>query len=90
MARWNIRRAAETAQLPERWRSLAFSVQWRGRSVRITITQAGLAVTAVLEGGEPMTLAVNGKSHELRRDTPFEVVVLGSFRSCQASPPGRI
>lgn len=37
-------------QLPERWRSLAFSVQWGGRSVRITVTQAGLAATAVLEG----------------------------------------
>jgi trehalose/maltose hydrolase-like predicted phosphorylase len=77
-------------QLPERWRSLAFSVQWRGRSVRIAITQAGLAVTAVLEGGEPMTLCIHGKSHELSRDKPLEVVALGSFRACQASPLARI
>ncbi len=60
-------------QLPKGWRSLAFSVQWRGRSVRIAITQAGLAVSATLDQGEPMALSVHGKSHELRRDRPFEV-----------------
>ncbi len=60
-------------QLPERWCSLAFCVHWRGRRIRIAITQGGLAVSAAMDQGEPMTLYVHGTPHELRRGKAVEV-----------------
>jgi len=64
---------ALSPQLSECWRSLAFYVHWRGRRFRISITQGGLAVSATMDQGEPMTLHVHGTPHELRRDKAAEV-----------------
>jgi trehalose/maltose hydrolase-like predicted phosphorylase len=52
--------------LPTSWRSLGFAVQWRGRRLKIRIDQAKQMINATLEAGEPMTLVVSGKAHELR------------------------
>jgi trehalose/maltose hydrolase-like predicted phosphorylase len=53
-------------KLPAGWHKLSLSVQWRGRRVRIRIERAEQRLEATLEAGEPMTLAVSGKRHELR------------------------
>ncbi|MBV8576573.1 MAG: glycoside hydrolase family 65 protein, partial [Acetobacteraceae bacterium] len=53
-------------KLPDAWQKLCFSVQWRGRHVRIRIDQAQQHMEATLEAGEPMPLAVSGNRYELR------------------------
>ena len=50
-------------KLPAEWRSLAFAVQWRGRSLKIRIRQDKRDVEASLQDGEPMN------SHR-ERDAP--------------------
>jgi trehalose/maltose hydrolase-like predicted phosphorylase len=54
-------------RLPAKWRSLRFSLRWRGRRLTVRIEQAGQILEATLDAGEPMTLVVSGKPHELRR-----------------------
>ena len=49
--------------LPEKWRSLAFRIQWRGRLIHVHVDGEQQAFAATLEGGEPVALRVNG--HEL-------------------------
>ncbi|HZU06289.1 MAG TPA: glycosyl hydrolase family 65 protein [Chloroflexota bacterium] len=49
---------AFTPHLPPRWRALQFSVQWRGRRVRVRIAQEPALFTATLERGRPLTIAV--------------------------------
>ncbi|HWJ17390.1 MAG TPA: glycosyl hydrolase family 65 protein [Geobacterales bacterium] len=57
-------------KLPAEWRSLAFAVQWRGRSLKIRIRQDERDIEASLQDGEPMTLTVSGTPHLLRLDHP--------------------
>ncbi|HEX9373913.1 MAG TPA: glycosyl hydrolase family 65 protein, partial [Roseiflexaceae bacterium] len=52
--------------LPAAWRALGFSVQWRGRQVRIALRQAPLTLTATLEHGRPLIVEVGDLRHELR------------------------
>ncbi|HLN10851.1 MAG TPA: glycosyl hydrolase family 65 protein, partial [Xanthobacteraceae bacterium] len=54
-------------RLPANWRSLGFRLQWRGRRLTVRIEQSGQILEATLDAGEPMTLVVCGKPHELRR-----------------------
>jgi trehalose/maltose hydrolase-like predicted phosphorylase len=51
--------------LPTGWESVAFSVQWRGRRVKISIDQTERHLHATLEAGEPMVLFVGGKPNHL-------------------------
>jgi trehalose/maltose hydrolase-like predicted phosphorylase len=60
-------------RLPAHWNSLSFGFQWRGRRLKIRIDQPGQLVEATLVAGEPMTLVVSGKPHELRRDQTLRV-----------------
>jgi trehalose/maltose hydrolase-like predicted phosphorylase len=60
-------------KLPPNWRSLAFAVQWRGRSLKIKIDQDKQRLEATLEKGEPMTFGIRGDPHELRRDQMVRV-----------------
>ena len=53
-------------RLPAEWQSLGFSVQWRGRRLKIRIDGGERVVAATLEVGEPMTIVVSGAPHELR------------------------
>jgi len=59
--------------LPASWRSLRFSVQWRGRRLRIAIDGGKHILEATLEAGEPMTILASGKPHELRCDQPLRI-----------------
>ena len=54
-------------QLPAGWQSLAFSVQWRGRRLKIIIRGRGQVHEATPEAGEPMTIVVGGEAYKLRR-----------------------
>jgi trehalose/maltose hydrolase-like predicted phosphorylase len=60
-------------KLPAAWRSLAFAVQWRGRSLKIKIDQDKQCLEATLEDGEPMTLTIRGKPNELRQGQTLQV-----------------
>ncbi|WP_175773125.1 glycoside hydrolase family 65 protein [Paraburkholderia phenazinium] len=60
-------------KLPSGWKTLAFSVQWRSRKLRIRIMQATGSVEATLEGGEPMKLVVGGKAFNLDRSESLQV-----------------
>jgi trehalose/maltose hydrolase-like predicted phosphorylase len=46
--------------LPEKWRSVAFRLQWRGRLINVRIDQRRGILTTTLERGEPVALRVNG------------------------------
>ncbi len=61
--------------LPAEWRSLGFCVQWRARRLRIRICRERAnehQVEATLEAGDPMTLFVRDKPHELRHGQDFD------------------
>ncbi|MBV9247721.1 MAG: glycoside hydrolase family 65 protein, partial [Acetobacteraceae bacterium] len=55
-------------KLPANWRSLAFSFAWRGRRLKIKIDGTEQLLRATLQAGDPMTLSVNGRQHEVRRE----------------------
>jgi trehalose/maltose hydrolase-like predicted phosphorylase len=59
--------------LPAQWRSLAFSIQWRGRRLKIRIGQGALLIEATLNTGDPMTVVVRGEPHELRQGQGLRV-----------------
>ena len=77
-------RIAIDPHLPASWRSLGFAVQWRGRRLRIRIDQAKGLVDATLEAGEPMTLVVSGKPHDLRGDRVLRVFTSGPGETISA------
>ena len=52
-------------QLPGGWCSLAFSVQWQGRHVSVSIDHAETLVQVTLISGEPMTITLDGVQHRL-------------------------
>ena len=54
-------------QLPARWQSLFFGIEWHGRKLKIRIDAADRVVQATLEAGEPMSLLMNGHQHEVRQ-----------------------
>ena len=61
-------------KLPAGWLGLRFRLQWRGRNLQIRIDQAEQRLEVMLDGGEPMTIAVNGEPHALRGDQPLRVL----------------
>jgi trehalose/maltose hydrolase-like predicted phosphorylase len=60
-------------RLPPSWSSLGFRFQWRGRSLKVRIGQAGRGIDATLEAGEPMTLFIGGQPHGLRSGDTLQV-----------------
>ena len=64
--------------LPASWHSIAFAVQWRGRRMRVRIDQADGLLTAILDGGAPMTIVVGGAGHELTGDRPVRAAWAGA------------
>jgi trehalose/maltose hydrolase-like predicted phosphorylase len=58
-------------QLPEDWRSLAFSVQWRGRRVLVSIDASRKAIQVTLASGEPMIIILGEAQHQLGRAAPI-------------------
>lgn len=65
-------------QLPARWQSLCFGIEWHGRKLKIRIDAADRVVQATLEAGEPMSLLMNGHQHEVRQ---------GQAAACPLSEP---
>ena len=59
-------------RLPPGWTSLAFPLQWRGRHIMINIGADSL-ITATLEVGDAMTIAVGGRRHDLSRHQPIRI-----------------
>jgi trehalose/maltose hydrolase-like predicted phosphorylase len=68
-------------QLPDDWHSLAFSVQWQGRHVSISIDGAKKTFEATLKSGDPVTLTLSGKQHQLTTKAPLVVEFLDNSRS---------
>ena len=62
-------------QLPKRWNSLSFGIQWRGRQLKIRIDQVEHVVDAKLESGAPMRIFVGGEGHELDFDHGVRVSI---------------
>jgi len=60
-------------QLPTAWQSMAFSVQWRSRRLKVKLTGGQRVIEATLEIGEPMTILVEGVAHGLRRGQPLRI-----------------
>jgi trehalose/maltose hydrolase-like predicted phosphorylase len=58
-------------KLPPQWRSLAFRVCWRGRSVQIRIT--GSIVQATLVEGQPMEMRIGAASRSLTAGATVQV-----------------
>jgi alpha,alpha-trehalose phosphorylase len=58
-------------RLPTAWQSLAFSLRFQGRQLRIELTHAGERYE--LDRGEPLEVTVRGERHELRRGEPVDV-----------------
>ena len=60
-----------TPHLPPRWESLAFSLRFRRRELRITLTHQDETYT--LDEGEPLELTVRGKRHLLTAEAPLRL-----------------
>ena len=60
-------------RLPPEWRSLAFRVRWRGRSVAIRV--AGRRVQATLTQGEEMEMRIADATHKLTPEATLEVSI---------------
>jgi trehalose/maltose hydrolase-like predicted phosphorylase len=58
-------------RLPDGWEHLAFSVQWRGRHLSVSVDADQNTFAATLIAGEPMTITVCGKQHALTREAPL-------------------
>jgi trehalose/maltose hydrolase-like predicted phosphorylase len=52
-------------RLPAGWRTLTFRVQWRRRSLRISIDPDRQTVEATVEAGEPVVLFVGGEPNQI-------------------------
>ncbi len=60
-------------QLPDGWATLAFSVQWRGRHLAVSIDHAAATIHATLNSGDPMTIGVGLHQHRLSMGPPLVV-----------------
>jgi trehalose/maltose hydrolase-like predicted phosphorylase len=57
--------------LPRQWRSISFTVRWRGRSVRVRI--AGTTAFVAISDGEPVEVRIAGRTHSLKEGAAVEV-----------------
>jgi trehalose/maltose hydrolase-like predicted phosphorylase len=58
-------------RLPRQWRSISFTVRWRGRLVRVRI--AGTTAFVAISDGEPVQIRIAGKTHSLKGGASVEV-----------------
>ncbi len=72
-------------KLPDHWNSLAFSVQWRGRHVSVSIDVSKATFAAIMESGDPIMITLGGEQHRLSAETPLIVSFLR--RACVVSEP---
>ncbi|WP_158927577.1 glycoside hydrolase family 65 protein [Acidisphaera sp. S103] len=62
---WRDDGLAIDPQLPKEWRSLKFRVQWRQRSLVLSIDPGQQTVEAIVESGDPMALFVGGQPNQI-------------------------
>ncbi len=75
-------------RLPDTWQSLRFSVQWRGRTVRVEIARGPLLTfTATLVRGRPLALELPGLRHRLCAGQPWRCVWERRDRAWKEAPP---
>ena len=74
-------------QLPAGWHSLTFRVQWRGRSLRISIDPGKQTVEATVEAGEPMVLFVGGEPNQISSAATHVIPFRKPTRSDDAPEP---
>ena len=67
-------------RLPPEWRSVSFSVRWRGRPVQVRITAA--TVRVIVPDGQPMDVRIAGGIRKVDAGAPLEV----SLKQATASP----
>ena len=60
-------------QLPDGWQSLAFSIEWQGRHVSMSVDGGRSILQATLTYGEPMAITMRQKRHQLVREIPLTV-----------------
>lgn len=66
--------------LPKDWDSLTFPIQWRGRQLRIAITQADRQLVVSLESGPALTLRINGQMHAIGDEGRLKVTYAPEIR----------
>lgn len=64
--------------LPASWASFGFSMEWRGRRLAISMSQADHRLDATLQAGEPMVLTLYGRAHKLSLDQALVADLRGS------------
>jgi trehalose/maltose hydrolase-like predicted phosphorylase len=78
-------------KLPDGWDSLAFSVQWQGRHVSVSIDSRKTTLAAILTSGHPMIIMLGGEQHQISTEVPLTVRFLNTARvprrSCVVSDP---
>ena len=57
--------------LPPAWRSMSFTVRWRGRAVQVRIVGATLCAT--ISEGAPVEIRIAGATHSLAHGVELEV-----------------
>ena len=60
-------------RLPTAWRSLAFTLQWRGRQLKVHIDQTARRLDVTLTSGEPMSVYLRSERRELTFGRPLVV-----------------
>jgi trehalose/maltose hydrolase-like predicted phosphorylase len=73
--------------LPRDWRRLGFSIQWRGRQLKIRIEPGIGPIAATMIAGAPMTLVICGERYALSTDRAVGIVLGGVDPSSTAAPP---
>ena len=60
-------------RLPRAWNELAFSLRFRGRQIRVTLTHD--EERYLLEEGEPLNVHIRGEPYLLSLDTPVAIKI---------------
>ncbi len=72
-------------RLPDGWGNLAFSVQWQGRHVSVSVAAGQNTIRATLTAGEPMTVTIGGEQHRLAKEAPLSVPFAGKRTGASAA-----
>jgi len=75
-------------KLPNDWNSLAFSVQWQGRHVSVSVDGVTRTLAATLTSGDPMIITLGGEQHQLSAKAPLAVRFLNGSEPAMPSELG--
>jgi trehalose/maltose hydrolase-like predicted phosphorylase len=71
---WEERGLRLEPHLPQHWQTLKFSVQWRGRLLRVEIAGKPVRLRIMLERGRPMEISVGSLRRRIERATALSLV----------------